>query len=81
LFTEYKINDNMTASLRVENLFDRFYVDPLGLVTQPGPGRTIYASLTATIGGGEALPGLSPFSSPTNNAFVRDWTGFNVGAH
>lgn len=81
LFTEYKINDNMTASLRVENLFDRFYVDPLGLVTQPGPGRTIYASLTATIGGGEALPGLSPFNSPTDASFVRDWTGFHVGAH
>lgn len=81
LFGEYKINDSMTASLRVENLFDRFYVDPLGLVTQPGPGRTIYASLTATLGGSESLPGLSPFSTGSDDTIVRDWTGFHVGAN
>ncbi|WP_411037335.1 TonB-dependent receptor domain-containing protein [Shinella sp. BYT-45] len=47
VFADYKINENFTASFRVENLFDRYYVDPLGLVQQPGPGRTFYASLTA----------------------------------
>lgn len=47
VFADYKINDNFTASVRVENLFDRYYVDALGLVQQPGPGRTFYASLTA----------------------------------
>ena len=47
VFAEYKINDNYTASFRVENLTDRFYVDPLSLAQQPGPGRTFYASLTA----------------------------------
>lgn len=47
VFADYKINENYTASLRVENLFDRFYVDPLSLVSQPGPGRTFYASITA----------------------------------
>jgi hemoglobin/transferrin/lactoferrin receptor protein len=47
LFAEYKINENVTASVRVENVFDRYYIDPLGLVQQPGPGRTFYASLTA----------------------------------
>ena len=47
VFAEYKINDNYTASFRVENLTDRFYVDPLSLAQQPGPGRTFYASMTA----------------------------------
>lgn len=47
VFAEYKINDNYTASIRVENLTDQFYVDPISLVKQPAPGRTFYASLTA----------------------------------
>ncbi|WP_010142333.1 TonB-dependent receptor [Oceanicola sp. S124] len=46
-FAEYEINDTVTARLRVDNLTDRFYIDPLGLTTQPGPGRTLYAGLTA----------------------------------
>ncbi|MEJ8472495.1 TonB-dependent receptor [Roseibium algae] len=46
-FADYKVTDNLTASLRVENLTDQYYVDPLSLVQQPGPGRTFYASLTA----------------------------------
>jgi len=48
VFAEYKLNENYTASVRVENLTDRFYVDPLSLAQQPGPGRTFYASLTAS---------------------------------
>ncbi|MEM9633778.1 MAG: TonB-dependent receptor [Pseudomonadota bacterium] len=45
-FAEYKLNDNLSFSLRAENLTDEFYVDPLGLVNQPAPGRTIFGSLT-----------------------------------
>lgn len=48
VFAEYKINEHFTASARIENLTDQFYIDPLSLVLQPGPGRTFYASLTAT---------------------------------
>lgn len=47
--TAYKpvdwIADN--GGMRIENLTDRFYVNPLSLAQQPGPGRTFYASLTA----------------------------------
>lgn len=46
LFAEYRITDNIRAAVRVENLTDRYYVDPLGLVNQPSPGRTGYASIT-----------------------------------
>lgn len=48
VFAEYKINDNVTASFRVENLTDQYYADPLGLAEMPGPGRTAWAGLTAT---------------------------------
>ncbi|MDQ8697366.1 TonB-dependent receptor domain-containing protein [Hyphomicrobium sp. LHD-15] len=51
LFLDYKINDTWTLGARVENVTDQFYVDPLGLVNQPGPGRTFYASITTTLGG------------------------------
>ncbi len=47
VFAEYKINENVTATLRVENLTDQYYVDPLGLAEMPGPGRTAWAGLTA----------------------------------
>ncbi|WP_158282732.1 TonB-dependent receptor [Aminobacter sp. AP02] len=47
VFAEYKINDNVTANFRVENLTDQYYVDPLGLGEMPGPGRTAWAGLTA----------------------------------
>lgn len=46
-FAEYRINESLTASFRIENLTDAYYVDPLSLVQQPGPGRTFYASLMA----------------------------------
>ncbi|MCC5958978.1 MAG: TonB-dependent receptor [Rhodobacteraceae bacterium] len=45
VFVEYKISDSVNAHFRVENLTDAFYVDPLSLVTQPGPGRTFSAGL------------------------------------
>lgn len=83
LFAEYKITDNLTAAFRVENVFDKFYIDPLGLVTQPGPGRTFYASLTADIGGEQQLPSLPSFLTrrPTAEGAPIDWTGLYAGAH
>ncbi|ATQ42956.1 TonB-dependent receptor domain-containing protein [Caulobacter mirabilis] len=78
LFADYRITDSLTASLRVENLFDRFYMDPLGLVTQPGPGRTVSFSLTQRFGGDQTLPWLSPFEP---EAGPNDWTGLYLGAH
>ncbi|OCW58371.1 TonB-dependent receptor domain-containing protein [Hoeflea olei] len=84
VFAEYKISGNLTASIRVENLFDQYYVDPLGLVSQPGPGRTFYASLTGTFGGDQSLnPAFSPFSGGAYGAAsgVVDWTGLYAGMH
>lgn len=78
VFAEYKINDNFTASVRVENLTDQYYVDPLGLLQQPGPGRTFYASLTGTIGGDQPIPTLAPSLRDPNGSV--DWSGLYVGA-
>ncbi|MDH4981227.1 TonB-dependent receptor [Hyphomicrobium sp. D-2] len=47
LFSEYKINENLSVDLRVQNLTDQYYVDPLSLIQQPGPGRTLYGAFTA----------------------------------
>ncbi|MEM9633668.1 MAG: TonB-dependent receptor [Pseudomonadota bacterium] len=46
-FAEYEITESLKANFRVENLTDQYYVDPLGSVQQPGPGRTFYLSLSA----------------------------------
>lgn len=79
LFAEYKINDDLTASLRVENVTDEYYVDPLGLVNQPGPGRTFYAGLTGRFGGDQRPPTLMP---PLRSAGQGvDWTGLYAGFH
>lgn len=80
LFADYRVTDRLTASLRVENLFDRYYMDPLGLVTQPGPGRTVSFSLTQQFGGDQPINWLEPFSLEPGEV-TRDWTGFYLGAH
>lgn len=46
LFASYEISKNARFDLAAENIFDRYYLDPLSLSTMPGPGRTIKASLT-----------------------------------
>lgn len=81
VFAEYKVTDSLTATLRVENLTDQYYVDPLGLVNQPGPGRTFYAGLTSNFGGDQRLPQLSPFSRSQSGTSGIDWTGFYGGVH
>lgn len=82
VFAEYKINDNMTAAFRIENLTDQYYIDPLSLVRQPGPGRTFYASLTSDFGGAQSIPHFSqPFSRNVNGTDKIDWTGAYAGFH
>lgn len=45
-FANYKINDNFTADLQVQNLLDRYYVDAMD-GWSPAPGRTVRVRLTA----------------------------------
>ncbi|ARO15825.1 iron complex outermembrane recepter protein (plasmid) [Ketogulonicigenium robustum] len=80
LFASYRLNDDVTLSFRVENVADKYYVDPLGLVTQPGPGRTFYVGLTNTFGAGGALPRV--FSGEVSDrSGGRDWAGLYAGVY
>lgn len=45
-FASYEFNDNLKLDFAVDNAFDRFYVDALNNLAQPGPGRTMKLSLT-----------------------------------
>ena len=79
LFAEYRLTENLTLNARVENLTDLYYVDPLSLVQQPSPGRTIYAGITSTIGGAEPVSSMSPLRDDLNASV--DWTGPYLGFH
>ena len=46
LFGSYEFNDTVVLDLTVDNLTDRFYLDPLNLSNIPSPGRMVRANLT-----------------------------------
>ncbi|WP_339139231.1 TonB-dependent receptor [Kerstersia gyiorum] len=46
LFGSYKINDNLSVDLNIDNFTDRYYLDALSLGLIPAPGRTARMSLT-----------------------------------
>lgn len=79
LFTEYKLSKDITLWATVENLTDQYYVDPLSLVQQPGPGRTARVGLTGKFGGNEPVSyaSLAGLFSPSQS--VRNWSGFHAG--
>jgi len=45
-FASYQINDNMELSSSIENVFDRYYLEPLIQARTPSPGRTMRANMT-----------------------------------
>ncbi|NYT38603.1 hypothetical protein ERD78_17155 [Allopusillimonas soli] len=45
LSAEYCINRFSSVRLSIDNLTDRYYLDPLARVAQPGPGRTVNLDL------------------------------------
>lgn len=47
LFAEWKIDQHMTLTVNINNLFDRYYLDPLSNANLPAPGRSARAALTA----------------------------------
>lgn len=47
LFAEWKIDQHMTLTVNINNLFDRYYLDPLSNANLPAPGRNARATLTA----------------------------------
>jgi len=46
-FLCYKLNDNIVLNASVQNITDRYYLDPLSQSDMPAPGRTARFNLTA----------------------------------
>lgn len=81
LFTEYKLTRDITLWGTVENLTDQYYVDPLSLVQQPSPGRTIRIGMTGKFGGSEPVSPLSFARIFGSSGEGMNWSGFNVGVN
>lgn len=81
VFAEYKLSKDIKLWATVENLTDRYYVDPLSLVQQPGPGRTARVGLTGHFGGSEpvSFPSLAGLFGASQASGSR--TGFYAGAN
>jgi outer membrane receptor protein involved in Fe transport len=47
LYMSVDFNENLTGRVNVDNLFDKAYVDAMGVPTYPAPGRTITFQLQA----------------------------------
>lgn len=79
-FAEYKITEQLKANVSVENITDKYYIDPLGLVNQPAPGRTVRVGMTAELGGGGdvTLPAINNLPSL---AEAGEWRGLYLGVH
>ncbi len=45
LYASVAFNENLTGRINVDNLFDKAYVDAMGVPTYPAPGRTVTFSL------------------------------------
>ncbi|TDR95065.1 hemoglobin/transferrin/lactoferrin receptor protein [Enterovirga rhinocerotis] len=82
LFAEYKLSKDITMWAAMENVTDQYYVDPLSLVQQPGPGRTFRMGLTGKFGGSEPIRPLSfaRLFAPGSET-KADWSGFHIGGH
>ncbi|MBN9670003.1 TonB-dependent receptor domain-containing protein [Roseibium aggregatum] len=83
VFSSYKLNDYTTLDLRVENLTDQYYVEPLSLGLIPAPGRTIWFGLTSTFSpDGPATDGdPSAFQDGSQTRAGYDWSGAHLGLH
>ncbi|PRD16684.1 TonB-dependent receptor [Pantoea coffeiphila] len=46
LYASFQLIKNASFDLNIDNLTDRYYVDALSTMPQPGPGRTLRGSVT-----------------------------------
>lgn len=46
LYASYQLNKNASFDLNIDNLTDRYYVEAMSIMPQPGPGRTLRGSVT-----------------------------------
>ncbi|VFR17546.1 Iron siderophore receptor protein [plant metagenome] len=46
IYASYKVSENATFDLAIDNLTDRYYIDALSGSLMPGPGRTVRVNFT-----------------------------------
>jgi len=46
-YATYRVHDKLSVDLGINNITNRYYIDPMARVSQPAPGRTIKIGLTA----------------------------------
>jgi hemoglobin/transferrin/lactoferrin receptor protein len=83
LFASVKVHDGVDLELGVENVGDRYYVEPLSLGLVPAPGRTIRLGVTAALSpatnnGARTAPFWSRSHARAEASY--DWSGFHAGA-
>lgn len=81
LYGSYQVTNNTKLDLRVENLTDRYYIDPLNMGRLPAPGRTVWLELSSEFSPGthastgDGLAFLDRFRKAEN----FNWTGLYAG--
>lgn len=81
LFTEYKVSKDISLWATIENLTDQYYVDPLSLVQQPGPGRTARVGFTGKFGGNDPISYASLAGLFASSPGRGNWSGFYAGVN
>ena len=79
VFAEHKLSEDTTLWATVENVTDQYYVDPLSLVQQPGPGRTVRVGMTTKLGGSDPVSFASLGRLFESTDGVTDWSGPYAG--
>jgi hemoglobin/transferrin/lactoferrin receptor protein len=88
LFGSYKIDDDSTINVSIENLTDQYYFGALTSIAIPSPGRTARLSYTTTFNDKNTafvsklqLPPATSFGNASLGTPGSDWTGFYFGGH
>lgn len=88
LFGSFRINDNLSFDMAIDNLTDRYYTDALSLGLMPSPGRTFRVGVTSGFGGpkrqsSEAMRERAVAAALGRGAphgeFTGDWAGPYLG--
>lgn len=80
LFSSYRFSEHFEVSASIENIFDRYYVDPMSIAKQPAPGRTmrIGGTLKFDDQGGYSFDEIS-MPAMTTRSSGYDWSGVFAG--
>lgn len=88
LSAAYRLNDNLSFDLAVDNVTDRYYMDALTLGLMPSPGRTVRLAVTSRFGGPSQPSSLSRRTRSVGSMletasgwsqFGGDWSGPKLG--